>query len=344
MSKRVLKVVSVMMAVILAIGLTGCGSDKSEASDGKKKIKVAMITSDGGLGDRSYNDSGHKGLKKAEKELGVEIKVVEPNDVSEGEKYLTELAQSGYNLILTLDLGHAKVLKEVASQFPDTQFAIFNTEVEADNVTSVVFQEHEGSFLAGALAALVTQEVGVNDVNADKVIGFVGGAESPGIDKFLVGFEEGAKYIDPQTKVLKGYSNTFSDPSKGKEIALSQIGKKADIIYQVAGATGEGVIDAAKSKNVFAVGVDSDQDYIAEGNVLTSVIKQVDVAVYNLSKDAQSGKYESKMELGLKEDGMKLSPMKYTKDMINPEDLTKIEEIKQKIIDGEIEVTDITKK
>ncbi|KMY51503.1 BMP family lipoprotein [Peribacillus loiseleuriae] len=342
MVKHRLNLFSVVMAVILMVVLSGCGSTESNANE-EGKIKVAMITSDGGLGDRSFNDSGYEGLKKAEKELGIEIKVVEPQDVSEGEKYLTQLAQNGYNLVITLNLGHEKVLKDIATQYPDTQFAIFNTEVEGDNITSVLFHEQEGSFLAGALAAMVTKDEGVNNINGDSVIGFVGGVDSPGINKFLVGYKEGAKYIDPQTKVIVGYSNSFADPSKGKEIALSQIEQKADIIYQVAGATGEGVMDGAKSKNVFAIGVDSDQDYIAEGNVLTSVMKRVDIAVYDLSKSAQSGKYDSKIELGLKENGVQLSEMKYTKDMINPDYLSKIDEIKEKINNGEIKVTDITK-
>ncbi len=341
------KLTLLVMAMILSLVLAACGgsaeSSSSDSKDGKDKLKVAMITSDGGLGDRSYNDSGYEGLKKAEKELGAEIKVVEPQDVSEGEKYLTELAQAGFNLVITLDLGHEKVLKDVAPQFPDTQFAIFNTVVEGDNITSVLFHEQEASFIAGALAALVTQDEGTNDVNADKVLGFVGGVDSPGINKFLVGYEEGAKYIDPATKVIAGYPNSFSDPSKGKEIALSQIEQGADIIYQVAGATGEGVIDAAKTKNVFAIGVDSDQDYIAEGNVLTSVMKRVDVAVFNLTESAKTGKYESLIELGLAESGVQLSEMKFTKDMINPDHLVKIEEIAEKINSGEIKVTDVTK-
>lgn len=334
-----------VVAMVLVLVLAACGGTKesSASSGGKDNIKIAMITSDGGLGDRSYNDSGYEGLKKAEEELGAEIKVVEPQDVSEGEKYLTELAQAGFNLVITLDLGHEKVLKDIAPQFPDTQFAIFNTVVEGDNITSVLFHEQEASFIAGALAALVTQDQGVNDVNPEKVIGFIGGIDSPGINKFLVGYEEGAKYIDPETKVLVGYSNSFSDPSKGKEIALSQMEQGADIVYQVAGATGEGVIDAAKTKNVFAIGVDSDQDYIAEGNVLTSVMKRVDVAVFDLIEAGQAGKYESTIELGLAERGVQLSEMKYTKDLINPDHLTKIEEITEKINSGEIKVTDVTK-
>ncbi|KKK38912.1 hypothetical protein WQ57_06065 [Mesobacillus campisalis] len=341
-NKRVFAVMTLILVLLLAACSSSESSGGSDSSSGEK-VKIAMITSEGGLGDRSYNDSGNEGLKKASDELGAEVKVVEPQDVSEGEKYLTQLAQSGFDLVITLDLGHEKVLKEIAPQYPDTQFAIFNTVVEGDNITSVLFHEHEGSFLAGALAALVTQDESVNNLNGEKVISFVGGVDSPGINKFLVGYEEGAKHIDPETKVIVGYSNSFSDPSKGKEITLSQIEQKADVIYQVAGATGEGVIDGAKTKDVFAIGVDSDQDYIAEGNVLTSVMKRVDVAVFELSKAAQGGSYESIIELGLKENGVQLSEMKFTKDMINPDHIAKVEEIKEQIINGEIEVTDVTK-
>lgn len=341
------KIFALILVFVMSIGLlAGCGdSDGSNnGSNATEKLKVAMVCSMGGLGDRSYNDSGYEGLKKIENELGMEIKVVEPKDVSEGEKYLTELAKAGYDLIATLEYGHADILNTVAPQFPETRFAIFNIKVDQPNVTSVIFKEHEGSFLAGALSALVTSNTEIKGMNADKKLGFIGGIQSPGIDKFLVGFEEGAKYIDKDVEVISGYSNSFGDPAKGKEMALVQMEQGADIVYQVAGGTGEGVINAAKEKGVFAIGVDSDQDYIAEGNVLTSMMKRVDVAMFDLAKALQDGsiKDSNDMVLGLKEGGVQLSPMQYTKDLLPQEYLDKVEELKGKIIDGEIVVTDIT--
>lgn len=343
------KIFGVMFLILaLMLSVVGCGAKvaKTEGKTGDSKYKVALICSAGGLGDRSYNDSGYAGLKKAEKELGIQIKVVEPKDVSEGEKYLTELAKSGYNLIMTLEYGHADILKTVAPQFPDTRFAIFNIEVDAPNITSVIFKEHEGSFLAGALAAMVTKDTKIKGMNDKSVIGFVGGIDSPGINKFLVGYQEGAKYIDKDVKVLNGNANSFGDPGKGKEMALSQIEQGADVVYQVAGGTGEGVISAAKEKGVFAIGVDSDQDYIAQGNILTSMMKRVDVSVFDLVNALKDGKIKDlkTMTLGLKENGIQLSEMKYTKDKISPEYLTKLEQIKKDIIDGKIKVTDITQK
>lgn len=346
-NKVIATVVILMFGTVLfsACGNKSTNNNADNAADKEKsEYKVALVCSRGGLGDRSYNDSAYEGLKKIESELNMEIKVVEPKDVSEGEKYLTELAKVGYDLIITLEYGHANILKDVAPQFPDTRFSIFNIAVDEPNVTSVIFKEHEGSYLAGALAAMVTSNADIKGINEDKKLGFIGGIQSPGIDKFLVGFEEGAKYIDSDVEIISGYSNSFGDPAKGKEMALVQIEQGADIVYQVAGGTGEGVINAAKEKDVFAVGVDSDQDYIAEGNVLTSMMKRCDIAVYNLAKALQDKTINdnSILKLGLKEGGVQLSPMKYTKDMIPAEYLEKIEQLKQDIIDGNIKVTDIT--
>lgn len=342
------KMSKVLLAVTSSVFLLGaCGKNETSTSNSSEKkesdFKVAMITSEGGLGDQSYNDSGNEGLKKAASELGVTTKVVEPRDVSEGESYLSQLAESGMDLVVTLDLGHKDALEKVAKKYPDTHFAIFNTVAEGDNISSVMFKEHEASYLAGALSAMVTQDKDLKQVNDQKVISFIGGIDSPGINVFLTGFTSGAQSIDPDIKVLSGYTNSFADPAKGKELALAQIGEGSDIVFQVAGATGDGIIQAAKQKEVFAIGVDSDQDGIAKGNVLTSVMKRVDNAIYKLIQEGKDAKYESTLELGLKEEGVQLSPMTYTKDMMKKEYLDKVEELKQKIISGEITVKDTRK-
>ncbi|WP_113672866.1 BMP family lipoprotein [Vallitalea guaymasensis] len=346
------KVFAIMLCLtLLLVGCTKTGDNNNNNTDTDNKdtakdktFKVAMVTSAGGLGDRSYNDSAYEGLKKIEADMNMEIKVVEPADVSEGEKYLTELAKAGYDLVCTLEYGHADILNTVAPQFPDTRFAIFNIVVDQPNVTSVIFKEHEGSFLAGALAAMVTTDDSIDKTNDQKIISAIGGVQSPGIDKFIVGYEEGAKYIDPDIKVLKGYSNSFGDPAKGKELALVQIDQGSDVVYQIAGGTGEGVFEAVKEKNVFAVGVDSDQDYIVPGNILTSMMKRLDMAMVMLADKLQEGTIgdENIIELGLKE-GTELSPMEHTKDMLKPEYLDQLEEIREKIVSGEIKVTDVTK-
>lgn len=341
----------ISIAIMMSLFLVGCTNasqtdEKNDVQTGIKeeKYKVAMITSAGGLGDRSYNDSGYEGLKKAEQDLGIEIKVVEPNDVSEGEKYLSELAKAGYNLVMTLEYGHADIVNRVAPMYPETQFAVFNTVVDQPNVTSVVFSEHQGSFLAGMLAARVTSDKDIEQVNDKKVISVIGGTESPGIDKFIVGFEEGAHYVDPEVKVIKGYANSFADPAKGKEMALSQISQGSDVVFHVAGGTGEGVFAAAKEKNVFAIGVDSDQDYIAPGNILTSVMKRMDNAVLMLARMLKEGKVQDAgvLELGL-DKGVELSPMQYTKDILKSEYIEEIQKAREEIIKGKLIVTDVSK-
>lgn len=341
-----MSVSKIFLTVATSVFLLGACSGNEQSKTTEKKtseFKVAMITSEGGLGDQSYNDSGNEGLKRAASELGVVTKVVEPRDVSEGESYLTQLAESGMDLVVTLDLGHKDALEKVAKKYPNTHFAIFNTVAQGDNISSVMFKEHEASYLAGALAAMVTQDKEISLTNDEKIISFIGGIDSPGINVFLTGFTSGAQSIDPEIKVLSGYSNSFADPAKGKELALAQIAEGSDVVFQVAGATGDGIIQAAKQKEVFAIGVDSDQDGIARGFVLTSVMKRVDNAIFALIQSGKASKYESLLELGLKEEGVQLSPMTYTKDMMKKEYLDKVEELKQKIISGEITVKDTRK-
>ena len=338
--------VFVFVIALISVGgiLFASGDAEKTAGPASADFKVAMVCSAGGLGDRSYNDSGYEGLKKIETELGMEIKVVEPGDVSEGEKYLTVLAQQGYDLIATLEYGHADVLNRVAPQFPDTHFAIFNIAVDQPNVTSVIYKEHEGSFLAGALAAMVTTDNEISKTNDAKVISCIGGVVSPGIDKFIVGYEEGAHYIDQEIEVIRGYSNSFGDPAKGQEMALVQISQGSDVIFQIAGGTGEGVFEAARKSDCFAIGVDSDQDYIAAGNILTSMMKRIDMGLFTLAEALADGSLKGGeiVELGLDE-GTELSPMLYTREMLKPSYLEKLEMIKSDILSGKIVVTDVTK-
>jgi basic membrane protein A len=305
-----------------------------------------LIIAQGGLGDRSYNDLAWSGAERAMKDFGVEVKAIESQDpVGEGEQLLRTAAESGYNPVLTLEYSHFDPLARVAPDYPDTTFGIVNIVVDKPNVVSILFKEHEGSFLAGALAAMVTSMQNNPKVNPEKVIGVIGGTQSAGIDKFLVGYEEGAHYIDPDVKVLRAYSETFGDPAKGKELATSMFQEGADIVYQVAGGTGEGVINAAKENNHYAIGVDADQDYIAPGFVLTSMMKRTDNAVYDAI--AKQVKCELKggqvLEYGLVEKGVGLSPMEYTKSEIPQEFLDKVADIEAKIKSGEIQVTDVTK-
>ena len=308
--------------------------------------KVAMIIAQGGLGDRSYNDLANSGLERAAAEMGVEVQVIESADpVGEAEQLLRTAAESGFDLVITLEYSHFDALARVAPDYPDTTFGIVNIEVDQPNVVSILFKEHEGSFLAGALAAMVTSMEGNDKVNEDAVIGVIGGVQSAGIDKFLVGYEEGAQYINPDIEVITAYSESFGDPAKGQELTLAMYEQGADIVYQVAGGTGEGVFTAAEEMNHYAIGVDADQDYIKPGFILTSMLKRVDNAVYDVITRAAAGEDlgGGTIEYGLVEDGVGLSPMEFTKDDIPQEFLDQIADLQAMIESGEIVVTDVTK-
>lgn len=335
------------LLTIGAVLLSGCApaATPTPAPAGKCDKRVALIIAQGGLGDRSYNDSGFAGLTKAAQEFGVEVKPIEsPDPVGMGEKLLRDAARAGFDLVITLEYTHFDPLARVAPDFPDTMFSIVNIEVEGPNVVSVIFKEHEGSFLAGALAALVAKDTSIPGIRGTKTIGVIGGTKSLGIDKFLVGYEEGAHYINEDIEVLQAYSETFGDPAKGKELALSMFEQGADLVYQVAGGTGEGIIAAAKETDHYAIGVDSDQDYIAPGNVLTSMLKRVDIAVYDLIKRLCDGTLEggTVVTYGLKEGGVGLSEMKFTRHMIPKAYIDRVNDLRDKIIEGEIKVTDVT--
>jgi len=330
MKRFVLLVASILVSVLLA---------------SSAEIKVAYITSQGGLGDLSWNDIGFAGVTKASQDFGVTVKVIEsPDPVGMGEKLLRDAAMAGFNIVITMEYSHLTVLPKVAQDFPNTLFVMLNYIIDEPNVASIIFYEHEGSFLAGALAALVVNNTSIPGIRGNKIIGVIGGTKSLGIDKFIVGYQEGAHYIDPDVQVLVAYSESFGDPAKGRELALAMFNAGADVVYQVAGATGLGIIQAAKETGHYAIGVDTDQDYLAPEHVLTSVLKRADIALYTVIKDYVEGRNPGGKvyHMNLKNGGVGLSEMKYTRHLIPAEYIAKIEELKEKIIRGEIQVTDLT--
>jgi basic membrane protein A len=304
---------------------------------------VALIIAQGGLGDKSYNDLADKGFKKALAETKLKGKAVESKDVvAQAENILRTAAGSKFGLIVDLEYSHGDALKAVAKDYPKVGFVILNQVQPGDNVASVLFKEQEGSYLAGALAAMVASNPKIKGVGPTPSIGAIGGIKSPGIDKFLVGYMQGARDINPKIDVKIAYSNNFGDPAIGHQMAKAMFDQGASIVYQVAGGTGIGVIQAAKETGHYAIGVDTDQDGMAEGNVLTSMIKRTDLAVETVIKDYAAGKFPGgqTVTLGLAENGVGLSPMTYTKALVPAADLKKVEELKKKILSGEIKVWD----
>lgn len=309
---------------------TGAGGGASPSAD-VKKIKAGLVTDTGGVNDRSFNQMAYEGLQKAEKDFGTDIKYQESKANADYVSNLSRFAQNKYDIVFAVGFKMQDALKEVAPRFPDVKFVIIDGDApDLPNCASYKFQEEQGSFLVGALAGLMTKS---------NAVGFVGGEQMPLIAKFESGYKAGVKTTNPKAEVKVGYANAFNDPQKGQELAISQMNAKADIIYHAAGETGVGVIKAveAKGKGYYAIGVDKDQDAEAKGRVLTSMVKRVDVAVYEAVKGAASGNFKTgSTTVGLKEEGVGLSPMEYTKQDVPAEAMAKVEELKKAIIDGKI--------
>lgn len=333
MRKAVIAILLTMM-VVLAFGTVNAQED----------VRVALIVAQGGLGDRSYNDSAFAGLTLAATELGVDVTPIEsPDVVTEGEQLLRTAAEAGFDLVITLEFSHFDPLGRVAPDYPDTTFAIVNTVVDQPNVASIMFDEHTGSYLAGTLAALVTTDEDIEQTNPEAVIGTIGGVQSSGIDVFLYGYLQGACAVNPDIEVQFAYAGTFGDPEVGRELTVAMNEQGADVIFGVAGGTNAGIIDAAAEGDYFAVGVDSDQDFLAPGNVLTSMLKRVDVAVFDTIEQFVEGEEigGEVLQYGLTEEGVGLSDMIYTRQLISSEYMEEVQAARNGILNGFINVIDI---
>jgi basic membrane protein A len=335
---RKIFVLGLVAAVVITSGVF------TSTAKSQNSYSVALIVAQGGLGDRSYNDLAYIGLTKAAAELDVKVTPIESADpVGEAENLLRSAAEAGFDMVITTEYSHFEPLGRIAPDYPNTTFAIVNIVVDQPNVVSIMFDEHTASFLVGALAGQVTTDPDLPQVNPEAVIGVIGGVKSSGIDVFLYGYLQGACAVNPDISVLMAYSNGFGDPAKGREMALAMHEQKADVIFQVAGGTGAGVIEAAKDENFFAVGVDSDQDYMAPGNVLTSMLKRVDIAVYDTIKLGVEGELQggTVLHYGLDTGGVALSDMVYTRHLIPRAYMDQVAAFKQQILDGTLKVIDI---
>ncbi|KUN98440.1 BMP family lipoprotein [Streptomyces caeruleatus] len=330
----------------LALALSACGgtSTSASSSDSKGDKGLAIAYDVGGKGDQSFNDAAYAGLEQAKKEFQYDTADVEPTEGetdADKEQRLVSLAKQGYNPVIGVGYAYAAAVKDAAEKFPDTTFGIVDdSTVESKNVADLVFSEEQASYLAGVAAAKSTKT---------NTVGFVGGVDIPLIHKFQAGFEQGVKDTNSKVKVLSQYltqtaeEGGFSSPDKGKSAAEGQIEKKADVVYAAAGLSGQGVIEAAAANKVWAIGVDSDQykqealakykDYI-----LTSAMKDVAKAVYNLAQSVEDGKPETGIVRGdLKTGEVSLSNSN-PKFADNTELQDAIKTAKEKIISGEIKV------
>ncbi|MCE1164805.1 MAG: BMP family ABC transporter substrate-binding protein [Bacteroidetes bacterium] len=335
----------ILLTLLLASAVlfTSCkkSSDKTATKTDNSKMKVGLVFDVGGRGDKSFNDAAYKGLERAKKDFGIDFEVIDPGDGADRESALRKLASKPeISLIFGVGFIFTEDITRMAQDFPDKKFGCVDYTVNPsnkipDNLVALEFKEEEGSYLVGALACLTSKT---------KKLGFVGGMESALIRKFEKGFTQGAKYIDPDCKIFVSYVSVtgdgFKNPGKAEEIAISQYSNGADIIYHASGLSGIGVFKAAMENKKLAIGVDLDQFSEAKGFVLTSMVKKVDEIVYSTISDMKDGKFKGGVKsLGLKENGVGYVYDDNNKNLIDPKIRERVEEIKKKIIDGEIKVS-----
>jgi len=296
----------------------------------------AIVFDMGGKFDKSFNEAAYAGAERFKKETAIAYREFEVTNEAQREQALRNMARRGSQVVVGIGFSQASGMERVAREFPNLKFAIVDAVVDLPNVQSIVFKEHEGSFLVGMAAAMASKT---------GKIGFVGGMDIPLIRRFALGYEEGAKYVNAKIEIYRNMTGTtpaaWNDPTRGGELARSQFDRGADVIYAAAGATGLGVLQAAKDKGRLAIGVDSNQNHIHPGSVLTSMIKRVDLAVYEAFKAARDGTWKAGVRsLGVAEGGVGFSLDQYNRGLITAEMEKRLQQARVDIVAGKIKVTD----
>ncbi len=321
-----------MFRAIIVAAAVVLSTSAASAAD----IKPAVVFDMGGKFDKSFNEGVFNGVEKFRKETGITYREFEVTNASQREQAMRNMARRGSDPIVGVGFAQAPAVEKVAKEYPDLRFAIIDMVVDLPNVQSIVFKEHEGSFLVGMLAAMAS-ETGK--------VGFVGGMDIPLIRKFACGYVQGVKHANPDATVYQNMTGTtpaaWNDPGKGKELARSQFDRGADVIYHAAGGTGLGVLQAAAESGKLGIGVDSNQNHIHPGSVLTSMLKRVDVAAYNVFKTANEGTWKPGIQsLGLKESGVDWALDENNAKLVSDDMKAKLDAAKAEIIAGKIKVHD----
>jgi basic membrane protein A len=301
--------------------------------------KIGLVLDKGGNDDKSFNSAAYEGAMKAQKELGIELKYVEAMDSNALENLHRSFAKRGFDLVIGVGFAQTEAVNKVAAQFPKTKFALIDGEAKQPNVKNLLFEEHEGSFVVGVIAAMASKS---------NKIGFIGGMDIPLIRRFELGFREGLKYQNSKATLESNYigvtGEAWNNPAKAKELALSQFAKGVDVVFVAAGASGTGVFDAAEEKKKLAIGVDSNQNWMKPGFILTSMMKRVDVAVYETIKEIHQNKFTGgTVRFGLKNSGVDYSLDNHNKNLLTPEMKKRADDIKVQISSGKIKVSDFYK-
>ena len=322
----------ILTTTAAAVSLALC-SFVANAAD----FKPAVAYDSSGKFDKSFSQAVYQnGVMKFTEQTKIDVREFVPANDAQREQGLERLARRGFSPIVVVGFMYGSALTKVAKKHPDTQFVIIDAVVDLPNVKSLVFKEHEGSFLVGALAAMKSKT---------NKVGFVGGMDIPLIRKFACGYEQGAKYINKDTEVFQNMTGStiaaWSDPARGAELTKSQFTKGADVVFAAAGGTGVGVYQAAKDEGKFAIGVDSNQNYLHPGVMLTSMVKRVGVATFEVFTAAEGGSFTPGVDArGLKENGVGWTLDEHNRDLVTAEMETKLGEISAKIIAGDIKVHD----
>ncbi|MEH6631995.1 MAG: BMP family ABC transporter substrate-binding protein [Halopseudomonas aestusnigri] len=303
-----------------------------------EEINPAVVFDMGGKFDKSFNEGVYNGVEKFSKETGIKYREFEVTNPSQREQAIRKMAQRGADPIVGVGFAQGPAIEKVAKEYPNIRFTIIDSVVDLPNVQSIVFKEHEGSFLVGVLAAMASE---------NHKVGFIGGMDIPLIRKFACGYAQGAKFANADAEVYSNMTGTtpsaWNDPSKGSELAKSQFDKGADVIFAAAGGTGIGVYQAAKDSGKLAIGVDSNQNHIQPGTMLTSMTKGVDVAAYNAFKSAMEGTWKPGLHaLGLAENGVDWALDDNNKSLITDAMKAKVKAAREGIVSGAISVHDFT--
>ncbi|KQQ74369.1 MULTISPECIES: BMP family protein [Rhizobium/Agrobacterium group] len=300
------------------------------------EVKPALVYGTGGKFDKSFNEAAYAGAEQFKKETGTDYRDFEPKDDTQGEQAIRNFASRGYNPVVAVSFAWTSAMEKVAAEFPDTKFVIVDSVVDLKNVRSVLYKEEEGSYLVGVLAGLASKT---------GKVGFIGGMDIPLIRKFGCGYAQGVKAAKPDAQVFQNMTGTtgaaWNDPVRGGELTKNQIDQGADVVYAAAGATGLGVLQTAADNKKFSIGVDSNQNHLHPGSVLTSMVKRVDLAVYNAYKDLKDDKFTAGIQsLGVKEDGVSAAIDDSNKSLITPEMQAAVDKAKADIIAGTVKVHD----
>ncbi|MEO1789638.1 MAG: BMP family ABC transporter substrate-binding protein [Pseudomonadota bacterium] len=305
---------------------------------GMASAEPAIIFDLGGKFDKSFNEAAFGGATRWAEETGGTFREIEMQSEAQREQALRRFAEAGANPVVMTGFAFGNVLSEVAPDYPDTQFAIIDMVVDQPNVRSVVFTEHEGSFLVGMMAAKASES---------GTVGFVGGMDIPLIRKFACGYAQGVKHVNPDAEIIANMTGTtpaaWNDPVKGGELTKAQISQGADVVYAAAGGTGVGVLQAAADEGILSIGVDSNQNYLHPGSVLTSMLKRVDNAVYEAFTTGMDGSFETGIVvMDLAADGVGYAVDEFNAELVSDEMQSAVEEAKAAIIAGELPVHDYT--